>query len=116
LLIIGGGYIGAELAQMFARAGVKVALVCRSRLLPEAEPEIGAAPTEYFEGEGITVISGIAYGAIRKTGDGVSLTVTRDGQDRTIDADRVLIAAGRTPDIEALAAARRLGEWPRSCA
>lgn len=37
LLVIGGGYIGVELAQMFARAGVKVTLVCRSRLLPEAD-------------------------------------------------------------------------------
>jgi len=45
LLVMGAGYIGAELAQMFARAGVKVTLVCRSRLLPEAEPEIGAALT-----------------------------------------------------------------------
>ncbi|MFH1557705.1 MAG: FAD-dependent oxidoreductase, partial [Pseudomonadota bacterium] len=67
LLVTGGGYIGAELAQMFARAGVKVTLVCRSRLLPEAEPEIGAALTGYFEDEGITVVSGIAYRAIRKT-------------------------------------------------
>jgi len=38
LLVIGGGYIGAELAQMFSRAGVQVTLVCRSRLLPEGEP------------------------------------------------------------------------------
>ena len=102
LLVIGGGYIGAELAQMFARTGVRVTLVCRSRLLPEAEPEISAALTEYFAGEGITVISGIAYGAICKTGDGVSLRVTRNGQDETIDADQVLIAAGRTPNIEGL--------------
>ena len=40
LLVIGGGYIGCELGQMFARAGVKVTLVCRSHLLAEAEPEI----------------------------------------------------------------------------
>jgi pyruvate/2-oxoglutarate dehydrogenase complex dihydrolipoamide dehydrogenase (E3) component len=38
MLVIGGGYIGCELAQMFARAGVAVALVTRSRLLPEGEP------------------------------------------------------------------------------
>lgn len=49
LLVIGGGYVGAELAQMFARAGVEVTLVCRSRLLPQAEPEIGAALQRYFE-------------------------------------------------------------------
>jgi len=102
LLVIGGGYIGAELAQMFARAGVKVTLVLRSRLLPETEPEIGAALTGYFEEEGITVFAGIAYRAIRKTAGGVSLTVTRDGQDIAIDADRVLITTGRTPNIEGL--------------
>ena len=102
LLVIGGGYIGAELAQMFARADVKVTLVCRSRLLPEAEPDIAAALTGYFEDEGITVISGIAYRAIRKTGDGVSLTVTHDGQNMTIDADQVLVSTGRAPNIECL--------------
>jgi len=102
LLIVGGGYIGAELAQMFARAGVKVTLVCRSRLLPDAEPEIGAALTGYFEDEGITVVSGIAYRAIRKTENGISLTVARDGQYTTIDADQVLITTGRTPNIEGL--------------
>lgn len=102
LLVIGGGYIGAELAQMFARTGVEVTLVCRSRLLPEAEPEIGAALTGHFEGEGITVVSGIAYRAIHKTEGGVLLTVTRDGQDIAIDADQVLISTGRTPNIDGL--------------
>ena len=67
--MIGGGYIGAELAQMFARAGVEVTLVCRSRLLPEAEPEIGTALTGYFMDESIAVISGITYRTIRKTAD-----------------------------------------------
>ncbi|RXG86364.1 bifunctional organomercurial lyase/mercury(II) reductase MerBA [Bradyrhizobium zhanjiangense] len=102
LLVIGGGYIGAELAQMFARAGVKVTLVCRSHLLPEAEPEIGAALAGYFEDEGITVVSGIAYRAIRKIENGIALDVSRDGQNTTIDADQVLITTGRTPNIEGL--------------
>jgi pyruvate/2-oxoglutarate dehydrogenase complex dihydrolipoamide dehydrogenase (E3) component len=102
LLVIGGGYIGAELAQMFARAGVRVTLVCRSRLLPEAEPEIGTALTQYFEDEGITIVSRIAYRQVHKTEDGVSLTVTRDGRDMAIDTDQVLIATGRTPNIEGL--------------
>src|SRR5437879_35998 len=55
LLVIGGGYIGCEFSQMFARAGVKVTIAFRSRLLPEAEPEIGAALTRYFRDEGIVV-------------------------------------------------------------
>lgn len=102
LLVIGGGYIGAELAQMFARAGVRVTLVCRSRLLPEAEPEIGAALTRYFEDEGIAIVSGVAYREIRKTGNGISLIVTRDGRDTAIDADQVLVSTGRAPNIEGL--------------
>ncbi|WP_054313287.1 bifunctional organomercurial lyase/mercury(II) reductase MerBA [Mesorhizobium sp. 1M-11] len=102
LLVIGGGYIGTELAQMFARAGVKVTLVCRSRLLPEAEPEIGAALTKYFQDEGITVVSGIAYRAVHKTENGIALDVSRGGQNTTIDADHVLITTGRTPNIEGL--------------
>jgi len=102
LLVVGSGYIGAELAQMFSRAGVKVTLVCRSRLLPEAEAEIGAALTGYFQDEGISVISGIAYRAIRKTENGIALDVSRDGQNTTIDADQVLITTGRAPNIEGL--------------
>ena len=102
LLVIGGGYIGAELVQMFARGGVNVTLVCRSRLLPEAEPEISAALTGYFADEGITVVSGIAYRAIRKSEHGIALTVVRNGQEKTIDADRVLISTGRTPNVEGL--------------
>jgi len=102
LLVIGGGYIGAELAQMFARAGVKVTLVCRSRLLPETEPEIGAALTGYFQDEVITVVSGITYRAIRKTENGIALDISRDGQNTTIGADQVLITTGRAPNIEGL--------------
>lgn len=102
LLVIGAGYVGAELAQMFARAGVKVTMVCRSRLLSEAEPEINAALTGYFGDEGISVRSGITYRAIRKTENGVALSVECDGRNMTIDADRLLIATGRTPNIEAL--------------
>lgn len=102
LLVIGGGYIAAELAQMFARAGVEVTLVCRSRLLPQGEPEIGAALTGYFADEGITVVSGIGYRAIRKTENGIALSIAHDGQDMAINADRVLIATGRAPNIEGL--------------
>ena len=102
LLVIGGGFVGAELAQMFSRAGVKVTLICRSRLLPEAEPEIGAALTGYFADEGIEVVSGVSYRSIRKTESGVALAIAQDGRDITVEADKVLIATGRTPNIEGL--------------
>jgi len=102
LIVIGGGYIGAELAQMFARAGVRVTLVCRSRLLPEAEPEISTALTQVFAGERIEVVSGIAYRSIRKTETGVALSFVRDGGEVVIEAEKVLAATGRTPNTEGL--------------
>jgi mercury(II) reductase len=102
LLVIGGGYIGAELAQVFARAGVEVTIVCRSRLLPAAEPEIGEALTMYLADEGVQVTRGVAYDAIEKTESGVRLHVRRNEHMQTLDAERVLISIGRTPNIEAL--------------
>jgi mercury(II) reductase len=98
LLVIGGGYIGCELGQMFARAGVKVTIAARRRLLPEAEPEIGDALTRYFGEEGIAVRNGLSYCEMRQTPDGIALAVTAEGRGEMITAERVLITTGRRPN------------------
>jgi mercury(II) reductase len=100
LLVIGGGYIGCELGQMFARAGVKVTITVRRRLLPEAEPEISDALTRYFVEEGIVVRNGLSYREIRQAPEGIALSVVADGRAETITAERVLITAGRRPNSE----------------
>jgi mercury(II) reductase len=102
LLVVGGGFVGAELAQLFARAGVAVTIVCRSRLLPRAEPEISEALSHHFRGEGITLACGVAYGTCRKREAGVELSVLENGQRRTLIAERLLIATGRSPNVEQL--------------
>lgn len=102
LLVIGAGYIGTEIAQIFSRAGVKVTIVSRRGLLPESEPEIGEALTRYFEVEGVTVISGINYDSIEENNSAVVLTVKNGGRTQEISAEKVLIAAGRTPNTESL--------------
>ena len=102
LLVIGGGYIGCELAQMFARAGAEVTLVTRRRLLPEAEPEISAALTGYLRDEGITVLTGLSYRRIARTDRGVELTVAIDGADEVIAAEQVLLTTGRSPNTGGL--------------
>jgi len=102
LLVIGGGYIGCELSQMFARAGVKVTIAFRSRLLPEAEPEIGEALTRYFRDEGIVVCDGLSYRDIRQGPDGVALSVVADGAARVINGERVLVATGRQPNTDGM--------------
>jgi mercuric reductase len=102
LLVIGAGYVGAEIAQLFARAGVKVTIVSRRGLLPEAEPEIGEALTRYFTNEGIEVISGIAYERIEADGGNIRLRVMANGKPATITANKVLIATGRAANTESL--------------
>jgi mercuric reductase len=102
LLIIGGGYIDAELAQMFGRAGVAVTLVFRSQLLPAAEPEIAAALQGYFADEGITIVDGATYHCIRETADGVALDLIHDGHAISKEAEQVLITTGRAPNSEGL--------------
>lgn len=102
LIVIGAGYIGCELAQMFARVGVAVTLVCRSRLLPEGEPEISDALADYFRQEGVTVIKGAAYRNIAKEADEIVLNLTNSDGEQTLKAERVLNSAGRQANIEGL--------------
>lgn len=102
MIVIGAGYIGAEIAQMFARAGVNVTLVSRRGLLPEAEPEIGQALTGYFESEGLTVISGIAYERIEERDGSVILTVHDGRKSRELTAEKVMVATGRAANVESL--------------
>ena len=102
LLVIGAGYIGAEIAQVFARAGVEVTLISRRGLLPEAEPEIGEALTRFFRDEGIKIVSGIVYDRIEEDNNAIRLHVLRDGKAEAMTAEKVLIATGRTPNTESL--------------
>ncbi len=103
LMIMGGGYIGVELAQIFARAGVEVTIVTRHGLLPNAEPEISAALTGYFTDEGITVLDGLTYDRFNQTGGQVSLQTTQAGKPLAVTAERLLLTTGRVPNTDALA-------------
>ena len=102
LIVIGGGYVGCEVAQMFARVGVQVTILFRSRLLPEAEPEIGQALATYFEAEGIAVQRVGGYESIRTTDRGIALSVAIDGATQTLEAQSVLVSAGRKANIDGL--------------
>ena len=102
LIVIGAGYIGCELAQMFARVGIKVTIVFRSRFLPEAEPEISQALATYFEAEGVTVQHVDGYENIRASDAGIALSVAIDGTTEILEAQRVLLSAGRKANIDGL--------------
>lgn len=103
LLVIGGGFVGCELGQMFAHAGVHVTIVCRSALLPDAEPEISEALALYLRTEGVDVRCGIAYEAIWQEAQGVALMLRDcEGRSDIVEAQRLLVATGRRPNTSDL--------------
>lgn len=102
LVFLGGGYVGAELAQMMARMGVKVTMVCRSRLLPQAEPEVSDVLTAAFRAEGIIMHCGITYDACHKGATGAALSIEKAGQRLDLAADHLVVATGRAPNTEGL--------------
>ena len=102
LIFLGGGYIGSELAQMMARMGVRVTVVCRSRLLPQVEPEVSEALTETFRAEGITMHCGVTYDACHADGGRAVLCIEEDGKRLELTADHLVVTAGRSPNTDGL--------------
>lgn len=99
LAVIGGGPIGVELAQAFARLGSAVTLFGSSRLLPREEPEVATVLMGVFTAEGIRVATGAHV--TRATASGGVATLENGDGVRT-EADAVLVAAGRQPVTDGL--------------
>ncbi|WP_028651954.1 dihydrolipoyl dehydrogenase family protein [Nocardioides halotolerans] len=100
LVVVGGGPIGCELAQVFARFGVQVTIVQHGdRLLAVNEPEASALLAEVFAEEGIRVLLGVELTRTSYASGRFRLT-TSTGEE--LEADQVLVAAGRTPNLDDL--------------
>ncbi len=100
LLVLGGGAIGLELAQVFARFGSAVTVVeVADRLLAVEEPESSALVTEVFEREGLAVHTGVEVAEVVVAGDRATL---RLGSGAALEGRRLLVATGRRPDLGAL--------------
>lgn len=99
LIVLGGGPVGCELAQVFSRFGAAVTVVQRAdRLVPVDEPEAGELLARTFAAEGITVRTGLSAARIHYDGQ---FSVKLDNGE-TLIADRLLVAAGRRTDMAAL--------------
>jgi pyruvate/2-oxoglutarate dehydrogenase complex dihydrolipoamide dehydrogenase (E3) component len=99
LVVLGGGAIGVELGQAFARFGAKVNVVeAGPRILGLEEPEASAALTPHLEADGITVVAGDPCVGIETAPAGV---LVRLKSGFTIEAERLLVATGRRANYEA---------------
>ena len=100
LVVLGGGTVGLELAQVFARFGTTVTVVeAEERLLPVEEPEAGALVGEVLQSEGIDVRTGTPARFADRDSSGLIVGLD-DGS--LLRAERLLVATGRRADLAAL--------------
>ena len=103
IVMVGGGYIAAEFSHIAARAGAKVTVLQRAeRMLTRFDPELVGWLMEKFSEIGIEVQTGTAVEAIERAGSGFHVRARANGREVAIDADLVVHAAGRAPDLDAL--------------
>ena len=101
MVVIGGGAIGAELSQAFARFGTTVTLVeAAPRILALEEPESSEVVAAAMAADGIRVIAGAKIGSVRHADGRFTVSLTdAGGADVELGSDRLLVAAGRRPNI-----------------
>lgn len=106
LLVMGGGAVGLEFAQAFARFGSRVTLVeGAERIAARSDADAAAELTAALRDEGVDVVTSTFVTSFDRDGAAALATLSpRDGSpDRTVRADLVLVAAGRRPNVEDLA-------------
>lgn len=103
LIVVGGGYVGCEFAQMFRRFGSEVTVVQGApRLLPAEDEEFGEALREKFEEEGLGVLTGARATAGREEDGAIEVDVEGEDGGGTVRGSHLLVAAGRRPATDGL--------------
>jgi pyruvate/2-oxoglutarate dehydrogenase complex dihydrolipoamide dehydrogenase (E3) component len=104
LLVIGGGYVGLELAQAYRRFGSGVTIIeTGSQLAGREDPDIATALLEMLRDEDIAVHLGAKLVRVQgRSGEAVSLQIQTPAGDQTIEGSDLLVAAGRTPNTEGI--------------
>ena len=102
LIVIGGGPIGAELAQAQRRLGAKVTIVERDRILAKDDPEVTGIVRERLAAEGVSMLEAVEIVSVAQQGNGIAVTVEQDGEERIVSGSHLLVAAGRKPNIDGL--------------
>ena len=104
VLVIGAGYVAIEQGQLLSRLGSRVTLMQRGpRLLREQEPEVSEAMMEALRREGIEVLTGVRIERAGKTEKGKKrLHLAVGGEERVLEGEEILVAAGRRPNVEEL--------------
>ncbi len=96
LIVIGASAVGLELAQMFARLGVRVTVLeALPRVVPAEDPDIGDALGDYLRSEGLEVHTGIQIDRVSRGSEGYAVAFRAGRSTRAVRAGQLLVAAGR---------------------
>ncbi|NDB95371.1 MAG: NAD(P)/FAD-dependent oxidoreductase [Verrucomicrobia bacterium] len=103
LIVLGGRAVGLEFAQYYAHLGVKVSVIQRSsRLLPESDPEVGQVMEKVFRQDGTDVFCGTEILEVMQKGKKKRVEFLQGGKKKTVEAEQILQALGREPDLAGL--------------
>jgi pyruvate/2-oxoglutarate dehydrogenase complex dihydrolipoamide dehydrogenase (E3) component len=112
LIVIGGGYVGVELAQAMRRFGSKVTVIDRNgRLMSKEDPDVCEALRSLLADEGIDILLNARIKQVSgKSGDSVSVIVIQNGVqnieqngiEKVLEGSHLLVATGRKPNTEGL--------------
>ncbi len=103
LIVIGAGPIGCELAQSFARLGSAVTLLDReTRILPRDDPDAARVLQEALQADGVILELGVEITGVERHGGLTRIALSRDGKPFALQGDALLVAAGRTPNVNDL--------------
>lgn len=103
MVVVGGGYVGIEFAQMYGRFGTKVTLLGRNpHLAPGEDPELADLLADYLREEGISVHTGAPVRRVRKAGADTIVTAQVDGVEQDFACDALLLATGRVGNTDTL--------------
>ena len=99
LIILGGGYVGLEFAQMFLRFGSRVTVIDRSeQILPREDPEISAELQKALEAEGVEFLLDTRTSAVEQKDGSITLAVEGSHGQATVTGSNLLVATGRLPN------------------
>ncbi|WSP77838.1 NAD(P)/FAD-dependent oxidoreductase [Streptomyces sp. NBC_01236] len=102
MVVLGGGAIGVEVAQVFARFKCAVTVIeGQDRLLSQEEPEAGELAAQALRADGVTVLTGAR--ARQVSHDGTAFTLRLEGDEQLLSAERLLVATGGQADLTPLA-------------
>lgn len=102
IVIVGAGAIGMEFAYVMTNYGVKVTIIeFLDRALPNEDPDVSKEIAKQYKNYGVDILTSTKVETVVDNGSSVTVTYTgKDGQQTSIDADKVLMSVGFAPNVE----------------